>query len=391
MKLFKFSKLTVVAIIVGSLAFFMIGGWLIYKIDNINAFIWLPDYVFNSPALDDEENITDIIFLVVDHWEPGGNIDIVNTWMQQYRKLADRHIDSDGIKLQHTWYYPLDQFRGFEVDSLVQLCREGYGDVEVHLHHKDDNSESFRMKMKNGIDSLQAHGALISEDGDVRFSFVHGNWALDNSRLTGGRNFCGVNDEISILLELGCYADLTFPSLNQVSQPSTVNKIYYAKDDPRKPKSYDKGVRSRVGLPPLPDQLMLIEGPLVIDWSDWRFKTHPVIEDGNLYWEIPTTFHRFEIWMRAYVHVEGRPEWVFVRPFTHGAYIDSDEALSNILGENIDRMLTEVEEKYNNKNNYRLHYMTAREAYNVIKAAEQGLKGNPHDYRDFIIKDYLYN
>jgi hypothetical protein len=34
--------------------------------------------------------------------------------------------------------------------------------------------------------------------------------------------------------------------------------------------------------------------------------------------------------------------------------------------------------------------MTAREVYNCIKAAEKGLKGNPNEYRDYILKPYLY-
>jgi hypothetical protein len=29
--------------------------------------------------------------------------------------------------------------------------------------------------------------------------------------------------------------------------------------------------------------------------------------------------------------------------------------------------------------------MTAREAYNVVKAAEDGREGNPEDFRDFLI------
>ena len=135
---------------------------------------------------------------------------------------------------------------------------------------------------------------------------------------------------------------------------------------------------------------MLMEGPLMIDWTDWRFKTHPTIEDGNLYWEIPTSLHRFELWLKANVHVEGRPNWVFVRPFTHGASLKYEGAYDNILGGNIDRMLTEVESQYNDGEKYRLHYMTAREAYNVVKAAEAGLNGNPDEYRDFVIKPYLY-
>jgi len=31
------------------------------------------------------------------------------------------------------------------------------------------------------------------------------------------------------------------------------------------------------------------------------------------------------------------------------------------------------------------HYMSAREAYNVVKAAERGYCGNPEEFRDFLI------
>jgi hypothetical protein len=178
--------------------------------------------------------------------------------------------------------------------------------------------------------------------------------------------------------------------MGQTSQPSLVNKIFYAIDDPEIPKSHDKGTISRVGLETDSTMLMIFEGPYMIDWSDWRFKTHPTFDDGNLYFEIPTTAHRFEVWKKANVHVRGMPNWVFIRPFTHGAYIRNPAEFENVLGENIDGMLTEVEKRYRDSENYRLHYMTAREAYNVVKAAEAGFKGNPNDYRDFEIKPYLY-
>jgi len=361
-----------------------------YKLYKGHAFIWLPDYFLNSPTFSGSDELVDIIFVVVDHWEPGGNTDIVNQWMTEYTAIADKHFDADSVKLQHTWYYPIESFRGFEVDSLVKLCRESYGDVEVHLHHFNDSSESLRILFSDGLDSLQAHGALISPDSQTHFSFIHGNWALDNSDIRSDLNPCGVNDEISILLEFGCYSDCTFPAMGHPSQPSMVNKIYYAKDDPLKPKSHDKGIRSKVGLETGPDQLMLIEGPMMIDWKDWRFKTHPTFDDGNLYWEIPSSLHRFEVWLKAFVHVEGRPEWIFVRPFTHGAYLKNGGDI-NVLGENLDKMLTEMEKSYNDGEKYRLHYMTTREAYNCVKAAEKGLDGNPNKYRDFIIKPYLYN
>ena len=48
------------------------------------------------------------------------------------------------------------------------------------------------------------HGALPSwPDGRPAFAFIHGNWALDNSRLENVRNYCGVNDELTILRETG--------------------------------------------------------------------------------------------------------------------------------------------------------------------------------------------
>jgi len=383
------SKLTKYFLAIIILALVGIAG-LGYKIYNGHYNIWLADYLFNSPTFEETDGIVDIIYVAVDHWEPGGNINSVNRWMTDYPALADRHYDSDSVKVQHTFYYPVESFRGFEVDSLVKLCSENYGDIEVHLHHKDDNSESLRKLFNDGIDSLQAHGALISPDGEVHFSFVHGNFALDNSRDENGVNYCGVNNELDILLELGCYCDCTFPSLQQTSQPSLINKIYYAKDDPLKPKSYDTGIQSHVGIEVTADQLMIFEGSQMINWSDWRFNFHPTIDDGDIYNDMHPSPERFDVWLKANVHILDRPNWVFVRSFTHGA-ATKKQALEANLGQDMDNMLTAIEKKYKNEGRYRLHYMTVREAYNVVKAAEKGLNGNPNDYRDFIIKPYIYS
>ncbi len=366
----------------------------IYKFYEKNHHIWIYDYTFNQNARPPSDEVQDIIFVVVDHWEPGGNVPkenmrLVNVWMTGYRKLADKHVDSDGRKVQHTFFYPLEAFRGYQVDSLAQLCREGYGDIELHWHHQDDNSESFRQKLKEGLDSLMAHGALVSPDSQMHFAFVHGNYALDNSLHIDGQNYCGVNDEISILLEEGCYADFTYPALEQPMQPKLVNKIFYAVDDPQRQKSHNSGVQSRVGLKVGSDQLMIFQGSLMINWCDWRFRTHPVIDDGNLYYELMPDLERFDLWMKADIHVLDGPNWVFVRPFTHGC-LESHGGVEANLGAEMDAMLTAIEKKYRDSDKYRLHYMTAREAYNIVKAAEAGRTGNPNDYRDYIIKPYLY-
>ena len=46
--------------------------------------------------------------------------------------------------------------------------------------------------------------------------------------------------------------------------------------------------------------------------------------------------------------------------------------------------------KYNDGDNYLLHYVSAREMYNIVKAAEQGEQGNPNDYRDFHVAAPTY-
>ena len=121
-------------------------------------------------------------------------------------------------------------------------------------------------------------------DGRTRFAFVHGNSGLDNSN---GPAVCGVNEELRLLRELGCFADFTFPSLYETSQPPFVNTIYAAADDPG-PKSYAR----RLPLEALRDgraDLMIFEGPLIFTPS-WRLRQLFVTaDDGNIHPSMPAT------------------------------------------------------------------------------------------------------
>ena len=53
-------------------------------------------------------------------------------------------------------------------------------------------------------------------------------------------------------------------------------------------------------------------------------------------------------------------------------------------------MFSYFEEEYNDMQKYFLHYVSAREMYNIVKAAECGEEGNPNRYRDYIIPRYSY-
>jgi hypothetical protein len=50
-----------------------------------------------------------------------------------------------------------------------------------------------------------------------------------------------------------------------------------------------------------------------------------------------------------------------------------------------DELCRELQAEYNDGQHYRLHYVSARECYNVARAAQAGCAGNPNDYRNYVI------
>jgi len=270
---------------------------------------------------------------------------------------------------------------------LVEMCQAGYGDVEMHLHHNHmkpfpDTSATLRDKINKCIDDYSKYGIFCLPDGNRKYAFIHGDWSLDNS---AGPEICGVNDEITILRETGCYADFTFPSVNKC-QPKLVNTIYYCKDDPFAPKSYDSGIPVEVGRTPEDKDLMMITGPIGLRWHD-KSIILPAIESGSFGYLNRPSPKRIDTWVKTYIHIKGCPEWVFIKIHTHGA----PEFNHNVnFGSDAETMLKYLSSKYNDGSNYSLHFVTSREMYNIIKAAESGFMGNPDDYRDYLISGYMY-
>ena len=346
--------------------------------------IWVPRYAADAVARTIRPRrpgpgLQHVLFLFVDHFELAGKADRLDAWMSRYPEIARVHRDADGHMPRHSWFYALDLMHEHEVAAIGQLVDAGMGELELHWHHDHDDEQSFRRKLRGGMEVFHRHGHMLPhrEDRPATFGFIHGNWSLDNSR---GARFCGVDGEIGVLLEEGCYADFTFPALFNEAQPSLVNRLYYAKETGG-PKSYRDGIPARRGRKPADDELMLFQGPLSINWRDWRFRWHPTFEDGDI--NAGATHGeavRIDAWVRHALRVEGRPEWLFVKVFCHGA---QDHA--SVCGPASDRMFAHLEETYNDGRRFKLHYVTAREAYNVLRAAEDGKAGDPGQYRDYII------
>jgi len=278
-----------------------------------------------------------------------------------------------------TFFYPAEAYHPDVVETLAQLCRDGFGEVAIHLHHDGDTSEALARKLEQAKVHLSRHGLLAREraTGRVRFGFIHGDWALDNSGPDG--RYCGVNDELQVLSRTGCYADFTFPSAPSPTQPRKINSIYYATDDPHRPKSHDTGEDVVVG-GQANGSLLMIQGPLTLNWARRKYAILPRIENGSLSQDNPPSPQRVDLWVRERIGVRGKPDWIIVKVYTHGAKSSNAAVL---LGPAMDETLTYLETAYNDGAAFRLHYVTARELYNLIKAAERNEPGSPGQYRDY--------
>jgi hypothetical protein len=325
----------------------------------------------------------DIFFCLADHYEPGHRQAPpalerarVNAWRERYPRFAEKFSDSSGRPPQHTFFFPAEGYRPELVDPLAELRRLGFGDVEVHLHHDGDNADALRTRLAQFTETLFHRHGLLRRDqsGKVAFGFIHGNWALDNARADG--KWCGVNNEITILREAGCYADFTLPAAPDPSQTRTVNSIYYAIDDPLKPRSHEFGIAARAGRPGPENGLLIIQGPLTFDWNRRVWQFLPGLDnaaiDGST-GHLPSP-DRFAAWVDGGIALEVRPDWIFVKVHTHGAI---EENASVLLGPVMERFHTEINRVFNDGDRYRLHYVTAFEMAGLVKAAERGHSGNP--------------
>jgi len=351
---------------------------------------WLPGLLksyFQRPGLD--KRPVHLMFCFVDHFEPKwGGADYeterarVRKWCERYPQVCDGHEDSDGMPPRHTFFFPEEEYRHEHLQDLAELCRAGYGEIEIHLHHDNDSADGLRQKLRRFVNVLSDEFGAIprcAETGRLQWAFIHGNWALDNSRPDG--RWCGVNDELTVLAEEGCYADFTLPSAPDATQTRTVNSIYYALDDPERPKSHDSGVPVRVNGEASGD-LMIIQGPLGLNWSWRKFGVLPRIENSDIRKNCPPRPDRTDIWVRSAIHVKGRPDWLFVKIHTHGT---QEADIDTLLGDPVSAMFDDLEKRYNDGTSFALHYVTARELYNIVKAAEAGETGNPGQYRNYVV------
>jgi hypothetical protein len=351
---------------------------------------WLPQYLAQHPVRP-TSGTTDIMFAVCDHFEPFHHADKpealrrVATWQQKWPKLIESFRDHDNARPKHSFFYPIEQYDKDVAKEIAELCAVSGGELEFHLHHSDDTADTLRYKLERSKDLFSDLGFLSrDQSGDLRFGFIHGDWALDNSHPQG--KYCGVSNELGVLRKAGCYADFTMPSAPDVTQTHTINSIYYA-EDTAEPKSHDRGTRARVLeknaklLRDSFEHLLMVQGPLALNWRRRKFAVLPRIENGDVTGANPPRPDRMNIWRDLNIHVEQQPNWIFIKLYTHAGIARN---MATLLEQPMRDFYEHLLSTYNDGKQYRTHFVTAREMVNIIHAAEDGHTGNAGQFRDYI-------
>ncbi len=326
-----------------------------------------------------------LMFAVCDHFEPlwrkappAQARQRVDAWFQGYPRNVRGFRDADGRPPRHTFFYPGEQYSPELLEPLAALARRGFAEIEVHLHHDGDTAVGLRRSLDQALADFGRHGHISKNAaGQPRWAFIHGNWCLANARRDG--RWCGVDAELPLLFDAGCYADFTFPSAPDETQPNIVNRIYWPTGDLGRRRAYAHGARARVG-EIRHDRILIIQGPIAVARRIGRPALR--IESAALDARDPPTPPRVDTWVAQDIHVEGRADWVFVKVHTHGA---PEQNASTLLGSEGRRLHEHLAARYNDGRRWLLHYVTAREMYNIAMAAMEGASGDPSQYRDRVV------
>jgi hypothetical protein len=153
----------------------------------------LPGYTWQKlmrrPSSGDK---THLIIALADHFEPsilpgttGSHASRrvqeqrLDRWFTEYPKAVRDWPDSDGRPFRHTYFYPAEQYDSRLIDGLADHCQEGWGEIEIHLHHgleKPDTAVNTRRQLVEFREALATRGCLsrVNGKGDPRYAFVHG-------------------------------------------------------------------------------------------------------------------------------------------------------------------------------------------------------------------------
>ena len=313
---------------------------------------------------------------IVDHYEPLGlaqsvapALNRVAKWRDLWPRIADdAPRDAAGQSPQYSFFYPQEEYRHDLLEGIAEMVRLGVGDVEVHIHHDEAHlqgdrgrRDSFSSKITEFCARLvNDHGLLRRHDGRTVFGFIHGYWALDDSRPDG--KCCGVKGEIALLRDLGCYADFTMPAIPEPPQGRIVNQIYWCTNNPdNAPRSFDRGVEATPGGGRRGD-LLMITGPVGIRFGQ---RLMPRVETGEIAVYDPPSPSRAKRWFNLAPTIG---DDLFLKLYTHGAH---DRNLEPLLNGALAALFGSIADEARRRD-IELHWVTAWQMYQAADALIHG-------------------
>ncbi len=185
-----------------------------------NMQIWLGSYL-RRPRPPKVEGPIHVMFCFVDHFEPiWGKVDLatqrqrVDRWCRDYRAMASRHRDADGRHPQHSFFYPEEEYLEEHLTKIAALVRgrlwRDRDPPAPRQRHAGELPRDDRSLQPPCCTNATARCRATRSPASCASASSTATGSLDNSRADG--RWCGINNELILLRELGCYADFTLPS-----------------------------------------------------------------------------------------------------------------------------------------------------------------------------------
>src|SRR5215470_18004363 len=159
----------------------------------------LPSYAWQRMTRRPAHGTVHLIIAIADHFEPSSVGDFksgyaprdvqeqrLERWCSEYPRNFSEYRDAEGQRLNHTYFYPAEQYDKALVQQLADFCHSGWGEIEIRLHYgvtAPATHEETESQLTSFRDALaHDHGCLSCEEGDSqpKYAFVHGNFTLAN-------------------------------------------------------------------------------------------------------------------------------------------------------------------------------------------------------------------
>jgi hypothetical protein len=286
------------------------------------------------------------------------------------------YIDHDGHHFKMTIACDPCAIDPVTFDRLSELCASGAGEMEYMLSSVSHRSGVFENELERALAAFNSQGWASTNDSTISFAII-GNMAWDDSiTVLSGK-------QLRRLASAGCYADLSSPTMASPICSRRCNSIYAASSESTEGSSSVSTSTLKAGAISK-GEVLVIDSPLLIDWMDWRNLTAPFVEEGHLRAGDSPDRRRAMSWIRANVHVTGRPDWIFVKLIFD---IQSNTTATRRESSALRQALEHMESLCGDQ--FRLHYVTAREMCNIARAAEARKSGDAGQYRDYLVKPYI--